>query len=60
MSFQIGETVTWIGTKHLFERQVTIVAKRQSILSSDDIVYDIHDGEVIKGTIYSIPESQLQ
>jgi hypothetical protein len=59
MSFQIGQTVTWIGTRHMFERSVSIVAKRQSIMNPDDIVYDIHDATVIKGTIYSIPESQL-
>jgi hypothetical protein len=59
MSFQIGETVTWIGTRHMFERRVSIVAIRSSIMNPNDTVYDIHDDEVIKGTIFSIPESQL-
>jgi hypothetical protein len=58
MTFQIGQTVTWIGTKHLFERKVTITAIRKAMLS-DDTIYDIHDDEVIKGTIFSIPETQL-
>ena len=54
--YQIGQEVIWIGLSHRFERTVTIVDRATY---HGEIAYHIHDAIVVKGTVYSIPESQL-
>lgn len=65
--FQVGQQVTWTGRAGLFERPVTITAARRSGLlvlgqvpGTGPWIYDIHDAEVIKGTVYSIPAGELR
>lgn len=64
--FEIGQKVIWTGLAARFERPVTVVAARRSGLrvlgqvpGSGPWIYDIYDGDVIKGTIFSIPGEQL-
>ena len=65
--FTPGDKAVWTGTKGLFERPVTIQEVRRSYLAilgetPDDaeIVYDIHDAEIVKGVILGIPAEQLR